>query len=60
MDILWIVAAFVAGLVARALRLPTLVGYLAAGLGLAQTCLEREAAEQASVPTASDRASCMP
>lgn len=34
MDILWIVAAFAAGFVARQLRLPTLVGYLAAGIAL--------------------------
>jgi predicted Kef-type K+ transport protein len=32
MDLIWIVAAFLAGMVAKALRLPTLVGYLAAGL----------------------------
>lgn len=34
MDILLIVAAFAAGMLARFLRLPTLVGYLAAGLVL--------------------------
>lgn len=32
MDLIWIVAAFLAGMVAKTLRLPTLVGYLAAGL----------------------------
>jgi predicted Kef-type K+ transport protein len=32
MDVIWIVAAFAAGFVARQLRLPTLVGYLAAGI----------------------------
>ena len=31
----WVLIAFLAGLAARALRLPTLVGYLAAGLVLA-------------------------
>lgn len=35
MDIIWIVAAFIAGLAAKAIRLPTMVGYLAAGLILA-------------------------
>lgn len=34
MELIWIVAAFVAGFAARAVRLPTLVGYLAAGLAL--------------------------
>lgn len=34
MDILWIIAAFAAGFVARQLRLPTLVGYLVAGIAL--------------------------
>lgn len=34
-DIGWIVVAFGAGLAARSLRLPPLVGYLAAGMGLA-------------------------
>jgi len=35
MDLIWIIAAFLAGMVAKVLRLPTLVGYLAAGLVLA-------------------------
>lgn len=35
MDLIWIIAAFLAGMVAKAVRLPTLVGYLAAGLVLA-------------------------
>lgn len=35
MDLIWIVAAFIAGIAAKAMRLPTLVGYLAAGLILA-------------------------
>lgn len=35
MDLIWIVAAFLAGLAAKTLKLPTLVGYLAAGLVLA-------------------------
>jgi predicted Kef-type K+ transport protein len=35
MDLIWIVAAFLAGMVAKAVRLPTLVGYLAAGLIMA-------------------------
>ncbi|MCA9979702.1 MAG: cation:proton antiporter [Anaerolineales bacterium] len=35
MDLIWIVAAFAAGLVAKMVKLPTLVGYLAAGLVLA-------------------------
>ena len=34
MELIWIVAAFLAGVAAKALRLPTLVGYLAAGLVL--------------------------
>lgn len=34
MDLVWIVVAFLAGLSARALRLPPLVGYLAAGMAL--------------------------
>jgi glutathione-regulated potassium-efflux system ancillary protein KefC len=34
-DISWIIVAFAAGLGARVLRLPPLVGYLAAGMGLA-------------------------
>ncbi len=34
MDVLWIVAAFAAGFVARQLKLPTLVGYLIAGIVL--------------------------
>lgn len=32
MDLTWVVAAFLAGAAAKALKLPTLVGYLAAGL----------------------------
>lgn len=35
MTLTWIIAAFFAGAVAKAVRLPTLVGYLAAGLVLA-------------------------
>ncbi|MDX1613811.1 MAG: cation:proton antiporter, partial [Candidatus Promineifilaceae bacterium] len=35
MDLIWIVAAFLSGAAARALQLPTLVGYLLAGLLLA-------------------------
>ena len=35
MELIWIVAAFLAGAVAKLVRLPTLVGYLAAGLVLA-------------------------
>ena len=35
MDLIWIIAAFSAGMVAKAVRLPTMVGYLAAGLVLA-------------------------
>lgn len=35
MDLIWFIAAFLAGLAAKAIRLPTLVGYLAAGLILA-------------------------
>lgn len=35
MDLIWIIAAFIAGLAAKMVRLPTLVGYLAAGLVLA-------------------------
>lgn len=34
MDILWIAVAFAAGFLARQLRLPTLVGYLLAGIAL--------------------------
>ena len=37
MELIWIAAAFLAGLLARALRLPTLVGYLGAGLLLASS-----------------------
>jgi predicted Kef-type K+ transport protein len=35
MDLVWLVAAFSAGIVAKAVRLPTMVGYLAAGVVLA-------------------------
>lgn len=35
MVLIWIIAAVLAGLAAKALKLPTLVGYLAAGLALA-------------------------
>lgn len=34
MDLIWILAAFLAGMIAKAIRMPTLVGYLAAGLVL--------------------------
>ncbi len=34
MDLIWIIAAFLAGIAAKAIRMPTLVGYLAAGLVL--------------------------
>ena len=34
MDILWIAVAFIAGFAAQSLRIPTLVGYLIAGLVL--------------------------
>lgn len=34
MDIIWIVSTFAAGLVAKRIKLPTLVGYLIAGLAL--------------------------
>ena len=34
-DLAWVIVAFLAGLVARAGKLPPLVGYLAAGMGLA-------------------------
>jgi glutathione-regulated potassium-efflux system ancillary protein KefC len=34
MDVIWIGVAFGAGMVARALRVPTMVGYLLAGLVL--------------------------
>jgi predicted Kef-type K+ transport protein len=40
LDIIWIAAAFGAGLAARAVRMPTLVGYLAAGLVLALVGVE--------------------
>jgi predicted Kef-type K+ transport protein len=39
-DIGWILVAFLAGVGARALRLPPLVGYLAAGMGLAAVGVE--------------------
>jgi predicted Kef-type K+ transport protein len=35
MELIWLVAAFLSGMVAKAIKLPTLVGYLAAGLVLA-------------------------
>ena len=35
MELIWLIAAFLSGMVAKAVKLPTLVGYLAAGLVLA-------------------------
>lgn len=40
MDLIWIAAAFLAGMIAKAIRLPTMVGYLVAGLVLAMFGLE--------------------
>ena len=39
-DIAWVIVAFLAGLAARAGKLPPLVGYLAAGMGLAALGVE--------------------
>lgn len=43
MDLIWIMGALLAGLLARALRLPTLVGYLAAGFILAGAGVQGDA-----------------
>ena len=50
MEIIWIVVAFIAGLVAKTLKLPTLVGFLVAGLvltlfGVSSTTLLSELGE---------------
>lgn len=42
-DVLWVVIAFLAGALARAGRLPPLVGYLAAGMGLSLLGVEESA-----------------
>lgn len=43
MELIWIFAAFLTGLLAKAIRLPTMVGYLAAGLLLAVAGVEGNA-----------------
>ena len=47
MDLVWLVAAFSAGIIAKAVRLPTMVGYLAAGLVLALFGVESDTLIQA-------------
>jgi predicted Kef-type K+ transport protein len=47
MDLIWLIAAFSAGLLAKAVGLPTMVGYLAAGLVLALFGVESDAIIQA-------------
>lgn len=47
MDLIWIVAAFLAGIIAKAIKLPTMVGYLVAGLILAVIGIESDALIQA-------------
>ncbi|MEM7800963.1 MAG: cation:proton antiporter family protein [Chloroflexota bacterium] len=43
MSLIWIIAAFIAGVAAKAIRLPTLVGYLGAGIVLALFGVESNA-----------------